>query len=213
MKKGTILLLPICGLALTLVITSFVNFPAKASATSPLLGHIYNIVNKNSDKLLEVYNGDPSNGAPVDQWASSGCHCQNWQFEVADYSSNGTTNDTSYIYYIVNEKTGGYLGVPQSSSAGTQVEDFILSSSSSSSPPSSSSSSSYGTNLEWTINETEYPGYATITNVSSGLVLGIDQGSLEDGAKVVQWQDNGTSDHEWNFDCVENCDSSSSPVS
>ncbi len=211
MKKGILLLLPICGLALTLVITSFVSSPTRASVTSPLVGHVYHIVNRNSGKLMEVYNNDPSNGAPVDQWGVSGCQCQDWQFEIASVnsSSSGTTDDTEYIYTIVNEGTGGYLGVPQSSSAGTQVEDFILSSSSSSSPPSSSSPSGYGTNLEWTINETEYPGYATITNVSSGLVLGIDQ----DGFKVVQWQDNGTSDHEWNFECVENCDSSSSPVS
>ena len=204
MKKGTLLLLPICGLALTLVITSFVSSPTRASATSPLVGHVYQIVNKNSGKLMEVYNNDSSDGAKVDQWESSGCQCQNWQFVTASYNSNGTTDDTRYTYYIVNEGTGGYLGVPQSSSEGTQVEAFLS---------SSSSSSSYGTNLEWTINETEYPGYATITNVSSGLVLGIDQGSSEDGAKVVQWQDNGTSDHEWNFECVENCDSSSSPVS
>jgi bifunctional pyridoxal-dependent enzyme with beta-cystathionase and maltose regulon repressor activities len=68
MKKGTILLLPICMLALTLVITSFVNSPARASATSPILGHYYNIVNVNSGKLMEVYNNDPNNGAKVDQW-------------------------------------------------------------------------------------------------------------------------------------------------
>jgi hypothetical protein len=208
MKKGTILLLPICML-LTLVLTSFVSSPAaRASATSPILGHVYHIVNRNSGKLMEVYNNDSSDGAKVDQWGVSGCQCQDWQFEIADVnsSSSGTTDDTEYIYSIVNEGTGGYLGVPQSSSAGTQVEDFIPSYSSSSSP------SGYGTNLEWTINETEYPGYATITNVSSGLVLGIDQGSKADGAKVVQWQDNGTPDHEWNFECVASCSSSSSSV-
>ncbi|MES2347347.1 MAG: family 43 glycosylhydrolase [Pseudomonadota bacterium] len=38
-----------------------------------------------------------------------------------------------------------------------------------------------------------------IKNVNSGLVLGISGASQAAGAKVVQWQDNGTSDHLWHF--------------
>jgi arabinan endo-1,5-alpha-L-arabinosidase len=38
-----------------------------------------------------------------------------------------------------------------------------------------------------------------IKNVNSGLVLGLSGASQAAGTKVVQWQDNGTSDHLWHF--------------
>ena len=38
-----------------------------------------------------------------------------------------------------------------------------------------------------------------IKNAASGLVLGIDGASQAAGAKVVQWADNGTTDHLWHF--------------
>ena len=38
-----------------------------------------------------------------------------------------------------------------------------------------------------------------IKNVNSGLVLGISGASQTAGAKVVQWADNGTTDHLWHF--------------
>ncbi len=38
-----------------------------------------------------------------------------------------------------------------------------------------------------------------IKNAASGLVLGIDAASQAAGAKVVQWADNGTTDHLWHF--------------
>ncbi|MEO5932127.1 MAG: RICIN domain-containing protein, partial [Duganella sp.] len=38
-----------------------------------------------------------------------------------------------------------------------------------------------------------------IKNAASGLVLGLDGAAQAAGTKVVQWADNGTSDHLWHF--------------
>lgn len=39
--------------------------------------------------------------------------------------------------------------------------------------------------------------YFKIFNVASGKVLGVQNQSTADGAKILQWDDNGTLDHEW----------------
>jgi ricin-type beta-trefoil lectin protein len=38
-----------------------------------------------------------------------------------------------------------------------------------------------------------------IFNVGSGLLLGVTNMSTASGAQVLQWSDNGTADHLWNF--------------
>ncbi|WP_307037671.1 RICIN domain-containing protein [Streptomyces canus] len=40
-------------------------------------------------------------------------------------------------------------------------------------------------------------GYFKIFNVAGGKVLGVQNQSTADGAKILQWDDNGTLDHEW----------------
>jgi hypothetical protein len=186
MKKGRMFFLPICGLALTLVLTSFVSSPARASATGFRLPQVYQIVNKNSGKLLEVYNNNPSDGALVDQWEDSGCQCQLWRFIIANPSSG-----PEWTYYIKNVGTGKVLDVNQfSTDNGVQLQVWDRNG---------------GTNQQWTINKTASRGYATIKNVSNELVLGVDSERTDDSAPVVQWGDTGTPDQQWKLVCVKYC--------
>ncbi len=186
MKKGRMFFLPICGLALTLVLTSFVSSPARADATRFILPQVYHIVNRNSGKLLEVYNNVRQNGALVDQWETSGCQCQQWRFIIANPSSG-----PKWIYYIKNIGTGKNLDVNQFSAAqGVQLQVWNFNG---------------GTNQQWTINKTASRGYATIKNVGNQLVLGVSSERTDDGAPVVQWGDTGVFDQQWTLVCVEYC--------
>ncbi|WP_406011133.1 RICIN domain-containing protein [Streptomyces sp. NBC_00637] len=40
-------------------------------------------------------------------------------------------------------------------------------------------------------------GFFKVFNVARGKVLGVENQSTADGAKILQWDDNGALDHEW----------------
>jgi hypothetical protein len=62
------------------------------------------IFNKNSGKVLEVYNSATTNGAEVDQWSYNRTQTQHWCFFTLGYWNNSTP-----IYEIINNNSGKCL--------------------------------------------------------------------------------------------------------
>ena len=78
----------------------------------------YEIVNKNSGKVLEVKNGATTNGAGIDQWDSVGGANQHWQLAPIDNT----------YYRIVNQNSGKVLdvtGVSAANGASIQQWDYL----------------------------------------------------------------------------------------
>lgn len=147
---------------------------------------IFQILNLNSNKLLGVENMSKSNSANIHQFEDNGTPDHLWEFTRASSAREG---GSSY-FKIKNINSGLLLGVEGMSKSNSarlqQYEDN-------------------GTDDHlWRLaqksdNADVSNGMFLLVNKNSGLVMGVDGMSKENSAQVVQFEDNGTTDHLWSL--------------
>jgi len=147
-------------------------------SVSPTL--YYSLTAKCSGKVLDVANGGTANGTNVQQWGWNGSDAQLWRFELVP-------NMPSNCYRVINKGSGKCLEVsaptPEAAKiAGVNVQIW-------------EKAEGYQNQL-WLVT-TDSSGYWKLTNVLSGLCLDVDNASVEWGANVEQWMDNGTWAQRW----------------
>jgi regulation of enolase protein 1 (concanavalin A-like superfamily) len=132
----------------------------------------YRILNRKSNKALEVKNGATANGSITDQWPYTGGSNQKWTLA---YQSNGD-------YQLTGVGSGKALEVAGSSTAdGAAVDIYTWSG---------------ANNQKWTITPTG-DGYFRLKPEHSGKAADVNGGSTADGASVIQWSWNGGDNQQW----------------
>lgn len=132
----------------------------------------YRIINRNSDKALDVNGGSTANGASVIQWTWNGGNNQQWQ--IVD-------NGGGY-YRIINRNSSKALDVNGgSTSNGATVIQWTWNG---------------GNNQQWQIVDNG-GGYYRIINRNSSQALDVNGGSTANGASVIQWPWNGGNNQQW----------------
>jgi endoglucanase len=132
----------------------------------------YRIINRNSNKALDVNGGSTANGAQVIQWPWNGGNNQQWQ--VID-------NGGGY-YRIINRNSGKALDVNGGSTAnGANVIQWTWNG---------------GNNQQWQVIDNG-GGYYRIINRNSSQALDVNGGSTADGTTVIQWPWNGGNNQQW----------------
>ena len=193
-EKGTLPLLPICGLIMLMAFTTFVSSPVQAAdtntTTTPIPGHFYLIKNIQTSQYINLQHDFlfwkllqdfflPKDGVLVDQDPLDGCPCQIWLLVPA---SQGVE--------IINSISNKCLDVNQHSHVyGLQLEQWDCNG---------------GTNQQWIISPSPGSLGTIITNVSNGLVLSSNHGLKKLDNPIIQWGFNGTNDQQWIFECVNN---------
>lgn len=134
----------------------------------------YEIVNRNSGKVLAVANASTASGALITQNAYTGSSNQQWQLVGI---GNG------YLK-LINHNSGDVLDVPNASTtAGQQLDQ---------------ATDSGGSNQQWQFVDVG-GGYYTLVNHNSGLLADVSAGSTAEGAPVIQWGSNGGSNQQWSL--------------
>jgi hypothetical protein len=135
----------------------------------------YEIVNKNSGKVLDVFNDSTSDGALIQQWDYSGTANQQWQLVPVDNSG--------MYYEIVSENSGKVLDVfNDSTSNGAVIQQWDYS----------------GTaNQQWQLVPVDKSGNYEIVSKNSGKVLDVLDVSSLDGALIQQWDYWGGDNQKW----------------
>ena len=133
----------------------------------------YKIVNRNSGKVLDVYNNSTADGAIVEQWTDYGTANQQWKFVA---TNNG-------YYKIINRNSGKDLDVYNSSTAdGGKVDQWTDYS---------------ANNQQWNVVQTG--SYYKIINRNSGKDLDVYNSSTADGGTVDQWTDFNANNQQWSI--------------
>jgi hypothetical protein len=132
----------------------------------------YRVINKNSRKVLDVYNSGTADNTNVDQWSWTGGSNQKW---TLTHVGNGQ-------YQAMGVGSGKLLEVLGSSTAnGANIEIW----------------SSTSTNRQkWTIIPSGNGNYKFL-NVVSGKAADVSSGSTADGANVFQWTYSGGDNQQW----------------
>jgi arabinan endo-1,5-alpha-L-arabinosidase len=166
-----------CGVALaaaTVLVAGGVAVVALplASAATIDTGAVYQLVNRNSGRILQIAGAATADGAAVTQGAPTGATSQQFQFV-----------DAGGGYYRLRARhSGKVVDVSGRSTAdGAAVVQWT---------------DNGGTNQQWSVVDTD-SGYVKVVSRSSGKVLDVSQRSTVDGAAVVQWTDNGGSNQQW----------------
>jgi hypothetical protein len=140
--------------------------------TSPT---VYNLVNRNSGKLLAVYGGAPNDGTAIIQWTANGTASQTWRL-IADGSH----------FLVVNTGSGEALDVPGfSTTRGVQLDQWSV---------------NHGSNQGWQFKSAG--DYYTLISSSSGMLVDAQYASLNDGAPIIQWPANGGANQQWQLQAV-----------
>ncbi|KAB8145980.1 family 43 glycosylhydrolase [Chloroflexia bacterium SDU3-3] len=122
----------------------------------------FELVNRNSGKLLDLENCATADGTNVRQWSDLNNSCQRWSFQ-----------DTADGYYrIVSAATGKVLDVENCATAdGANVRQW---------------SNLSNSCQQWSLVATD-GGYVRIVNRYSGKVLDVENCAAADGTNVRQW--------------------------
>ncbi|AYC36221.1 RICIN domain-containing protein [Streptomyces griseorubiginosus] len=137
-----------------------IQFPAKNAN--------YKVVNKGSNKAIDVSGGSLSAGAHIIQWTDSGAGNQNWRFvPVGDGSYEIVTRNSALVMDVSGAATADGATIVQSSD--TNVA-----------------------NQHWTLTASGN-GYYKIKNVNSGKVLDVSWG----GTQLVQSTDTNADSQLW----------------
>lgn len=136
------------------------------------LPRYYQIENVNSLKIVDVYNGDTSDGAGVIQWVDKSGPNQLWRLIDAG----------SGYYKISNQNSGKLLDVRDGSTDdGAPIIQF----------------GDNGSDSQlWQKIDTGTGKYK-FKNKKSGKLLDVNQASKEDGAGIIQWSDNNGASQLW----------------
>ncbi|MFG3496298.1 non-reducing end alpha-L-arabinofuranosidase family hydrolase [Streptomyces sp. NPDC047928] len=132
----------------------------------------YVLVNRNSGKVLDVYNLATGDGARITQWTRNDQSQQQWQFVA---SGDG-------YYRVKSRHSGKVLDVHNFSTAngGPVVQWTDLN----------------GTNQQWRLADSA-DGHVRLIARHSGKALEIQGASTADGANVVQYDDWGGANQQW----------------
>ena len=132
----------------------------------------YDLVNRRSNKLLNVKASSTAVGADMEQRADGELASQQWRLVPAGGG----------YYKIQNRNSGLILGVAGgSSSDGAIVEQW---------------SDGGWTSQHWQLVDAG-GGFYKLRNRATAKVVDVSGGSLSNGANVIQWGDNGGSNQQW----------------
>ena len=135
-------------------------------------GTFYKILNRNSNKALDVNGGSTSNGGNIIQWDYSGGANQQW----------GITSTGDGYFSVVNKNSNKSLDVNGASvAAGTNIIQWDYSG---------------GANQQWRIYDIGFGCYK-LYNKNSMQALDVNGGSLNNGTQVIQWYWNAGSNQQW----------------
>jgi hypothetical protein len=148
------------------------------SDVQPAINGRYVIVNRNSGKVLEVPGAGVNNGVVLDQASYTGALNQQWDVNPLPDRFGG---DSSY-FTIKAAHDGVTVDLNNFSYAnGAAIQQW-----------------NGGTNAveQWYFQYTTN-GYFKIRSRWSNKIMAVSGGSTSGGAQILQWDDNGTLDHEW----------------
>ncbi|MER6418223.1 RICIN domain-containing protein [Streptomyces sp. NPDC001137] len=141
---------------------------AFASIQFPAKNANYKVVNKGSNKAVDVSGGSLTAGANIIQWTDSGAGNQNWRFvPVGDGSYEIVTRNSALLMDVSGASTADGASVIQSSDTNAA-------------------------NQHWTLTASGN-GYYKIKNVNSDKVLDVSSG----GTQLVQNTDTGADSQLW----------------
>jgi hypothetical protein len=150
--------------------TNFAELDVLHVYRSTALDPQFQVVNRNSSKLLEVLSALTTDGAPVGQWGSTNNPTQRWALRPSGTSTQ-----------LVNVNSGKLLEIPGAATAdGVDAVQWA--------------STSHATQ-KW--NAQTSGGWWTFTNANSGKLLEIDGCSTADGAVAQQWGPTGATCQQW----------------
>jgi len=131
----------------------------------------YEMVNRRSNKVMDISGGSTTNGAQVVQSTYSGNDSQKW--DIA-WQGNGQ-------YRATGVGSGKVMDNGGTSSAGSilAIQPW-----------------NGGTSQLWKLAPYS-DGFHHLISANSGLVVDVSSGSTADGANIIQWADNGGSNQQW----------------
>jgi endoglucanase len=138
-------------------------------------GTYYKIVNRNSGKLLDIYQYSTNDGAAAIQYTDNGGG-YNQQWELLDIGGG-------YVE-IINRNSGKALEIGGwSTTAGDAADQYTY-------------GGRYSYNQQWQIINAG-GGYVKLKNRNSGMLLDISGGNTGDEAAAIQWWDTGGNNQQW----------------
>lgn len=151
--------------------TNFAELDQLQVYRSTALDPQFQIVNRNSSKLLEVLSALTTDGAPAGQWGSTGNATQRWTVDTV----------TGSTVQLVNLNSGKLLEIPSAQTAdGVDAAQWAA--------------TGHATQ-NW--NAATSGGWWTFTNANSGKLLEIASCSTADGAVAQQWGSTGATCQQW----------------
>ncbi|MFF9148579.1 RICIN domain-containing protein [Streptomyces sp. NPDC014861] len=146
---------------------------ARTQLVVGLLTGTYRLVNRVSGKVLDVADESTGNGAPVIQWPWTGRPNQRWRLSP--------NHDGSFR--LVNVHSDKVLDNPgASTTAGEPLDQWT---------------DTDAPNQWWKLVPAGTSGHHHLVNGSSGLYAAVENGSADDGARIVQRPADGSAAQEW----------------
>ena len=166
----------IIAATLILAATGFMFAQQRAEAVTIVQGTWYQLVNVNSNKLMEVAGGSTADGTMVQQYDNSGCQCQHFRFESA-----GTG-----WWRIVARHSGKAVDLWGWSTAdGAEYRQWPITS---------------GFNQQFSVQDIN--GNAQFINRHSGKALEVWEWSTANGGRVSQFADTNGANQQWRLVAV-----------
>ncbi len=153
--------------------------PMPTPADVPTSSTTYELVNRNSNEVMDVTGQSTSDGGEVIQDTNNSASSQEWTLVAA--STSGYFNLVNVNSGLVLEVLGGSTSTPPSPSDATQLDQW---------------SQNGGENQQWQFVSTG-DGYYTLVNLNSQQLADVQYASTNDGAPVIQWPGNGNYNQEW----------------
>ncbi len=140
---------------------------------------IYTIVNRRSGKVMEVDLGGPGEGmlerGNVRQGEDSNLPNQRWELAPnGDLAFRLIPQNSKLALDLPNSEPGDGVSLSQWSHNDTDAE-------------------------RWQLEPANEAGFWKIVSAASGKVVGVTNGSMDNGADIIQWEDVGSEDQQWKF--------------
>lgn len=132
----------------------------------------YELINRKSEKALNIRNSATANGADAEQWTDNNLPSERW-----------TLMDAGNGYYNLKNINSGLLLGPESGTAtdGTVIEQW---------------SDGGWTSQQWQLIDAG-GGFFKLKNRATGKLIDVSSGALTDRANVIQWSDNSGLNQQW----------------
>lgn len=150
--------------------TNFAELDQLQVYRSTALDPQFQVVNRNSGKLLEVFNALTTDGAAVGQWGPTAHPTQRWTLHPVTGGLQLVNLNSGKLLEIPSAQTADGVDAVQWAATGHATQTWV---------PATSG------------------GWWTFTNANSGKLLEIDGCSTADGGVAQQWTANGYSCQQW----------------